>query len=424
MTSQSNRGLTITRYYPSWDGFTPSPYSRASLQAALRHLSRFHSYMGNWAHHSNFCLRMFPNSLTGDAFQWYTTLPAGSVKTWEQMQELFLSRFVDTTREVQLSELCTMTQHRDEPVEEYITRWQKAANRCQAPLSQELKVNLCRNGIKNEISLLMNEQITTFQALATEACRKEYLLTQQKGWKKEPAPVLSKKKKPGETSANTTEAKPALTRPRMTTPRPEPEYSFTDEEVLPILKDLLATRKFQLPEPTKPNEVGRESDPRYCHYHRNLSHPTSRCRVLKMVIQKFIEIGAITPKTKASSNTVIIAHAFIRDWEAICQPRLKKYRNRLLKRRRYEDLVDRNRAFFTCHGSTNFYSSCVRRFIIGDYFQPERLIPFYRTMAGEKMLASIVRLYSRALTGRCMRRMTMPTGIVQQQRKRRNAYTR
>ncbi|KAL6013693.1 hypothetical protein ACLOJK_004191 [Asimina triloba] len=115
----------------------------------------------------------------------YISLPTGSVRTWDEMKELFTSRFFNTTREVQLSKLSTLTQHRDE---------------------LELKVNLCRNGIKNEIAILMNEQIITFQAFTTKACLKECNLAQQKIWKKEIS-VDFKKKKLEDTFSHITEVK-------------------------------------------------------------------------------------------------------------------------------------------------------------------------------------------------------------------------
>ncbi|KAL5985505.1 hypothetical protein ACLOJK_027490 [Asimina triloba] len=71
---------------------------------------------------------------------------------------------------------------------------------------EELKVNLYRNDIKIEISFLMNGQITTFQALVTKECEKEYLLAQLKAWKKDMSTTY-KKKKPRETFTNATEVK-------------------------------------------------------------------------------------------------------------------------------------------------------------------------------------------------------------------------
>lgn len=44
------------------------------------HLMKFTLTLGNIAYN------LFGSSLTGDAFQWYLTLPTGSVRTWEEMQ--------------------------------------------------------------------------------------------------------------------------------------------------------------------------------------------------------------------------------------------------------------------------------------------------------------------------------------------------
>lgn len=87
-----------------------------------QHLLCFTSFMGNYAYHSNFYFRLYPNSLTGETFQWYMTLPAGSVKAWEDMQALFLARFFVTTRDVNIGDLSSLRQGENEPVDLYIER--------------------------------------------------------------------------------------------------------------------------------------------------------------------------------------------------------------------------------------------------------------------------------------------------------------
>lgn len=92
------------------------------------HLMQFILALGNLMHNPNYCLRLFGSSLTGDAFQWYLTIPAGSVKTWEEMQKLFIARLFVTQREVTLSDLSNMRQKPNETVDKYIERWRLEAN--------------------------------------------------------------------------------------------------------------------------------------------------------------------------------------------------------------------------------------------------------------------------------------------------------
>lgn len=54
----------------------------------------------------------------------------------------------------------------NERVDAYIERWQKEANRCRAHLSEEKLIQLCRNGIRDDIVYLVSEQITTFRGVS------------------------------------------------------------------------------------------------------------------------------------------------------------------------------------------------------------------------------------------------------------------
>ena len=58
-------------------------------QSTLEHIAHFTIQCGelaNFENFSNFKLRLFPNSLTGNAFTWYATLPRNSVLTWQEME--------------------------------------------------------------------------------------------------------------------------------------------------------------------------------------------------------------------------------------------------------------------------------------------------------------------------------------------------
>ena len=48
-----------------------------------------------------------------------------------------------------------------------------------------------------------------------------------------------------------------------------------------MLDDLLENRIIELSEPKRPEEAGRTSDPKYCRYHRVVSHPLEKCVTLK-----------------------------------------------------------------------------------------------------------------------------------------------
>jgi len=54
-------------------------------------------------------------------------------------------------------------------------------------------------------------------------------------------------------------------------------YLFFDSDLPGMLNDLLEKGVIQLLEPRRPEEVGRTANPKYCHYHRMVSHPLEKC---------------------------------------------------------------------------------------------------------------------------------------------------
>ncbi|KAG8383497.1 hypothetical protein BUALT_Bualt04G0019400 [Buddleja alternifolia] len=61
----------------------------------------------------------------------------------------------------------------------------------------------------------------------------------------------------------------------------EKEYPFPDSDVSHIFDELLAGKLIELPEPNRPEEAGKVNDPKYCKYHRVVSHPIEKCFVVK-----------------------------------------------------------------------------------------------------------------------------------------------
>src|SRR3954469_13189816 len=61
--------------------------------------------------------------------------------------------------------------------------------------------------------------------------------------------------------------------------------------------------ELKLPEPRKPEEVGKTDDPRYCLYHRGLGHPTKNCWSLKDKLQALVDAGALRLKTGQKTAT-------------------------------------------------------------------------------------------------------------------------
>ncbi|KAL0420666.1 UNVERIFIED_CONTAM: hypothetical protein Slati_3089500 [Sesamum latifolium] len=73
----------------------------------------------------------------------------------------------------------------------------------------------------------------------------------------------------------------------------EKEYPFPDSDVPYIFDELLERKLIELPESKHPDEAGRVNDPKYCKYHRVVSHPIERCFVFKEKIMALAKEGKI-----------------------------------------------------------------------------------------------------------------------------------
>ena len=72
-------------------------------QSTMEHVARFTMQCGELANYENFyhfMLRLFPNSLIGTTFTWYTTLPKNSIQSWKEMERQFHTKFFRAEPEV------------------------------------------------------------------------------------------------------------------------------------------------------------------------------------------------------------------------------------------------------------------------------------------------------------------------------------
>lgn len=78
------------------------------------------------------------------------------------------------------------------------------------------------------------------------------------------------------------------------------EYPFSDSEFSGILDQLLEQKIIELPAPKRPEEVGKVDHPKYCKFHRIISHPVEKCFVLKDLIVRLDKENKIKLETRES----------------------------------------------------------------------------------------------------------------------------
>lgn len=81
-------------------------------------------------------LRLFGNSLSGQAFSWYTNFPANFVHTWEHMENAFYDYYYIIQPEITISDLTALKQSENEPTQDFITRFKKVKMKCRIPMEE------------------------------------------------------------------------------------------------------------------------------------------------------------------------------------------------------------------------------------------------------------------------------------------------
>ena len=91
-----------------------SLFNEEREQSTIDHVARFTTLCGEFTNHDFMKLGLFPNSLSGAVFAWYTNLPVRSILTWQQMEDVFHAQFFQTESEVSMVDLARLSQRSSE----------------------------------------------------------------------------------------------------------------------------------------------------------------------------------------------------------------------------------------------------------------------------------------------------------------------
>jgi len=74
--------------------------------------------------------RLFIGTLKGFNFEWFIRLLAGLIKTWANLEKLFLAHFFEDDSEISVLTLHAAKQKKGESIKTFIKRFQSVALRC------------------------------------------------------------------------------------------------------------------------------------------------------------------------------------------------------------------------------------------------------------------------------------------------------
>ncbi|XP_028548191.1 uncharacterized protein LOC114578844 [Dendrobium catenatum] len=88
-----------------------------------QYLAQFKATCGNTGGNDALLFQQFVSSLTATTFEWYAELPNDSVKTFAELESMFVKIFASATEKITIADLALDKRKREESVTKYITRW-------------------------------------------------------------------------------------------------------------------------------------------------------------------------------------------------------------------------------------------------------------------------------------------------------------
>lgn len=107
------------------------------------HLQYFYTHYQEFMHNDNYLMRLFPRSLQGIALDWFMGLKKGSIKSFAQLLEDFVSHFsFNLEKDIDTLDLLKEKQWEEETFVSYLQRWKALASRMKPPLREKDMVTL------------------------------------------------------------------------------------------------------------------------------------------------------------------------------------------------------------------------------------------------------------------------------------------
>ena len=143
-------------------------FSGDGTKTTWEHISQYLTQLGEVASVKELKIRLFPLSLIGTAFSWFSSLPHGSILVWPHLEQKFHDHFYSGDNELKLSHLTSVKKKNDESVSDYVKRFRNTKNRCyNLVISERDLADLVLNGLKTYIKDMLEgyEFLTINQVL-------------------------------------------------------------------------------------------------------------------------------------------------------------------------------------------------------------------------------------------------------------------
>ncbi|KAK2449663.1 hypothetical protein QL285_008835 [Trifolium repens] len=291
-------------------------------ESTVEHIARYLTEAGDLANNENLRMKYFPNSLTKNAFTWFTTLPPHSIFNWNQLERVFHEQFYMGQSKISLKELASVRRKTPESIDDYLNRFRLLKARCFTQVPEHELVEMTAGGLDFSIRKKLDTKHLRDMAQLADRVRQVERLRAEKArnskyHKKEKVAYVETHDSDQEYDISyedveqgeidLAELKPGppytckLLKPSNGKNPVEPKNDkyvsktyTSDITKCDEIFDLLVTDgQIMVPKGVKIPPLDMRKKRGYCKYHNFLGHRTSQCVLFRDLVQKALNEGRL-----------------------------------------------------------------------------------------------------------------------------------
>jgi hypothetical protein len=290
----------------------PTEFTKFSGQddtSTVEHIARYLMQLGEASADEAFRVRYFPLSLTGSAFQWFTSLPPRSVGTWRELEQKFHAHYFSCSTEKKPIDLTTLKQSHNETPLEFLRRFREVKGMCfSLTLPDDQLADMAVAGMLPAVrEKLFGMEFDNLRQLSQKL---SLMRNQAYGFKKdtrfakhndiadiynqflEKADQMEDSNDDEEVAAaEIMWGKEPLTVNQWWIKQTKGTYDFDVTKADKRFEFLVKEGRIKMPEGHSILRLDGVKEKRYCGFHNRNSHSINDCRVFRMKIQKAIQEG-------------------------------------------------------------------------------------------------------------------------------------
>ena len=287
-------------------------------ESTVEHVARFTLECGDLAASEALKLKLFPSSLTKEAFSWFTTLAPNSIRSWVQLERQFHEQFYRGEVRIAIAELSSIKREQNESIDDYLTRFRKLKSRCTTPIPEVELVKMVVRGLdyltKKKV---LDHHIVDMAQLADRVRQVENLYAEKMSNKKMYKPhkiayvdiskSLESNVEESEEEVNVVELKPGppyvckslypsnggkdnVAKNEMWSQK---NYGFDISKADLIFDVLLKDKQISLSKDHQLLTPEQIKGRKYCKFHDRIGHSTNSCVRFRDLIQQAIKDGRL-----------------------------------------------------------------------------------------------------------------------------------